>query len=284
MIMKALVGALTVSILLLAPVSGWTAVISCFDDGYLGANVIWQVNKVTPSPLPTFEQTGTSIGNTFLGTASTSGFRNDTAALTVNNLGAHNQIVLSFDLLLHGTWDGNKGSDWDTSGAGPDRWLLTSGASTLIDTTFSHVPWDYNNSGSHVTHFYQSYPGSYSTTPIPSNIRGEGRISGSENWVSPGSTIWESSGYHIVYTLNHTSDNVSFLFQGNLGGLSDEYWSLNNVTINPVPEPYEYGLIATACLLAYGIYDRRLFIQQSLTLLRVCRCSIGPSRNSKDRV
>jgi hypothetical protein len=55
--------------------------------------------------------------------------------LTLDRLPPHEQVTVSFDLLILKSWDGS------SPGYGPDRWRLSvAGGRTLLDTTFSNNP------------------------------------------------------------------------------------------------------------------------------------------------
>ncbi|MCY2994918.1 MAG: dockerin type I domain-containing protein, partial [Planctomycetota bacterium] len=80
----------------------------------------WSTDRVTTSPNGTQQ---------FLGL-----FDNETVTLTLPNLPAHDELLVSFDLIIAGSWNG------DNPQQGPDRWqLAVRGGQTLLDTTFSNT-------------------------------------------------------------------------------------------------------------------------------------------------
>ena len=93
-----------------------------FDGRTVGGE--WSSNLVTNAPLG---------DRRFLGP-----FANQTVSLSLNSLPAHEQLTVSFDLLILGSWDGNHPV------LGPDQWLLSvDGAPPLFRSTFSNAQDDF---------------------------------------------------------------------------------------------------------------------------------------------
>jgi len=97
----------------------------------------------TTATASTVSNSGATRLTTFLGR-----FSNTTATLAFTNLASHKYILVSFDLFVIQSWDGD-----DTyPGVGPDKWKLSvSSGPTLLDATFSNVSYvtqNYPNPGS----------------------------------------------------------------------------------------------------------------------------------------
>ena len=74
-------------------------------------------------------------------------FNNQSFSLNLNNLKNHNYLVISFDLYIHGTWDGN--FNGFESNDQPDKWIMevnpyfgsiTDPNYARFETTFSNSP------------------------------------------------------------------------------------------------------------------------------------------------
>ncbi len=154
-------------------------------------------------------------GRKFLGQ-----FGNDTVRFSLNNLPAHEQAVISFDLFVIQSWDGNYG-------AGPDIWDLTApDAPNLLHTTFS-------NAGG----LNQSYPDLY---PGGNNPPRTGATESNTLGYSP----WGDTVYPLSYTFPHTEAGLGLDFSAaGLQGLSDESWGLDNVSVGIITG--EPSLIST---------------------------------------
>ncbi|MEC7876770.1 MAG: hypothetical protein VYE05_02135, partial [Bacteroidota bacterium] len=95
-------------------------------------------------------------------------FNNDGFNLNLNDIGEHDYITISFDLYIHGSWDGNTNGFLENDKA--DKWniefnygvdFLNDSSTDFFSTTFSNSPCfsDYC--------LKQSYPESYPYENIP---------------------------------------------------------------------------------------------------------------------
>lgn len=149
------------------------------------------------------------------------------AVLTLNNLGAHSTLTLSFDLVLWDSIDGN-------AGGFPygDLFQLRADNVTMIEQLFGN----YGTNGS-------EGPGS---TLV-------------QNDANRGYGGWVDSARRVQLTFAHSADTVRFEFRyPNSQGSSDESFGLDNlqVSITPVPEPGSWALLLGGLGLV-GLASRR---------------------------
>ena len=163
----------------------------------------------------------TPSGRGFLGQ-----FLNQTVSLSLDDLPAHSEIVISFDLYLIESWDGNATYPVPGQGnvpAGPDVWdLSVEGGPNLIHTTFANV---IDQSGATDQAYPDEFPGGHHpsrTGATESNTLGYGAY---------GDTV-----YSLRFEFPDVSDAVKFLFSAS--GLQtlpgDENWGLDNVQVQTV--------------------------------------------------
>ena len=149
-------------------------------------------------------------------------FGNQIVTLLVNNLPMHTNLVVSFDLLIIDTWDGNTGPDvWEVRVAGAQD--------PILSTTFG---------SDRANGTRQAYPDGY-----PGG-KHRPRIGGVE---FGGMGFGRSTVYAVSLELPHSESSVALAFSAsNLQSLGDESWGLDNVkvgcgsaprvTLNPVSE------------------------------------------------
>ena len=154
----------------------------------------WSHQNVATSP---------SGGRRFLGQLG-----NDTVTLTLDALPAHSSVVVTFDLYILATWDGN------STTFGPDYWRLSvGGGPTLLETTFT-------NQGAH-----QAYPDWVGEGDWP------GRT-GAAEIVSLGYASQPDSVYRITRSFSHSAESLALVFEAwHLQGIGDESWGLDNVKV-----------------------------------------------------
>lgn len=182
----------------------------------------------------------TPSGRTFLGQ-----FVNDTqlslslgagSPVYSGGIPAHDTLTISFDLFIIHSWDGLSDP--------PDLWTLSvEGGPTLLHTTFSNPL--------HSVDTPQSYPDEYGACVHPAQT-GASEIDTLGYPVNFGDSV-----YHLIYSLPHTGDSVTFRFVANgfTGsplpyGIDDESWGLDNVTVMAIPEPATLSLLALGGVLA----------------------------------
>jgi hypothetical protein len=194
------------------------------NDFETGAGSEWSQSRLTTSP----------SGEDFLGE-----YGNEQTCLSLQNLPAHYRMVISYDLYIIRSWDGNQ-VNWPVkygflhpsatdSIVGPDIWSMQVDATSGITTTFSN--WD--NLG-----FRQTYPGTYP---------------GGDYLARTGADEINTLGYYYFYVpqdttyqmgfdFSHTGSSLALCFSASqLQSISDESWGIDNMLIgvwtnmNPAP-------------------------------------------------
>lgn len=171
------------------------------------------VTEVTPSG-----------GRRFLGRF---GANSSAVLLTLDPLGPHTELNLSFDLFIIGTWDGNV-----SSANGPDIFTLRvltgpgqpqAEPVRLVNTTFL-------NQGSFPGES-QAYPGSY---PSSSNPARTGAVEADALGYKSNGPVCDSV-YHISARFAHSAPSMLVEFSATLPdlsmGVANESWGLDNVRV-----------------------------------------------------
>lgn len=159
-------------------------------------------------------------------------FGNQTVCLSLSDLPQHNRVLVTFDLFILRSWDGNVISTtsvmdaaaypeyWTSGIIGPDRWQLHADGIQLIDTTFSN--WMLPG----VT---QAYPGSYPTGFYPPR---HGASESSSLGYNFRTVTNQDAVYRISRVIEHKDANLLLEFTGlGLQNIDDESWGLDNVKI-----------------------------------------------------
>ena len=175
----------------------------------------------------------TPVGSrTFLGE-----FGNDTVSLDLTGLPGHDTILVSFDLYIIRTWDGNG----DGGTPGPDRWMMDlDGQTQLVDTTFAVGPNDsvQRQQFSGMSTLISGFPVAPRTGAIENDTLGY-TFNGMQR----------DSVYDIHFAVQHTANNATLNFSAEgLQRLSDESWGIDNVVIQAVPAPGAMALLGLAGL------------------------------------
>lgn len=151
-------------------------------------------------------------------------FNNQTVNLSLSGLTVGNTYDIAFDLFIGKSWDGN------STVYGPDSWSLTTGSTTLINTTFNNMfPADglLNN---------------YTQNFSDGNLIGLGTFS-----AFTGADVAQTSGFYldryaiykfgsgignptVSFTATSTNETISFAGHG-LQDTSDEFWAIDNVSV-----------------------------------------------------
>lgn len=162
-------------------------------------------------------------------------FSNDTVCLSLDNLPAHTQVTVSFDLFIIGSWDGSgpgTTTQADQIAAlggerihGPDQWYFTADGQEILRTTFSNWP-QYG--------FRQAYPGPYPEGDYPAQTGAVEITTLGYEYVGRDKINYGpmDSVYRISRTFDHTGSDLLLTFAGEgLQGLDDESWGLDNVRV-----------------------------------------------------
>lgn len=184
-----------------------------FTNGLYANN--FEVAQPGPAGIENYKHSITPNKQQFMGE-----YGNETASLNIGCLPDHTYLLISFDLYLIRSWDGN------TTPVGPDHWKmeLRGQDRPLIDSTFSNYSWQ-----------KQSFPGTYPVNDYPAFSRAK------ETFVlgyrfGP---YLRDSVYTITMYVKHTGEMATFDFTGYaLQSLDDESWGIDNLTVTPYSQVY----------------------------------------------
>jgi len=177
-------------------------------------------------------------------------YNNDGFTLHLNDLGAHDYVYISFDLYIHGSWDGNfNGFNLKDHGFEdkPDLWgmELRPEMDNYQNTDFQRFETSFSNSDCWPNYcLRQSYP---NTFPFENNPKsGSDKVDLTENCIEDGWNNQKTTLYKIEKGFDHQGEAliVRFydkLFQPNAinsKGESiekcDESWSMDNIKIRVI--------------------------------------------------
>ncbi len=175
------------------------------------------LSNITNGTLSTF------YGSQVLGNFNKGGFE-----LKLDDLPEHEYVEVSFDLLIHDSWDGN-----NTGVDGPDFWKMTVDGQHYLTTTFVNRP-----CGGYDC-YSQSYPNEYPfnnyarTTADPGELKGACVL---------GNEPQGSARYRFKRLIKHTAETFSMACHDELKQLNaapdfqgcDESWSVDNMVIKVV--------------------------------------------------
>lgn len=183
----------------------------------------------------------------------------DCATLTLNGLTAGTTYTVAFDLFIGRSWDG------DNTSFGPDRWSLTTDASSspLVDTSFNnHIPSD----GLGGFNYTQSYSDtSFVGISSNSSFTGADVLRGAIEEPN----FEDRFNRYGIYYFGHGAGNpvLTFVATGStntltfcsfaLQGVSDEFWAIDNVSVSSVPEPASMAVLGLGFAGAIGYRLRR---------------------------
>ena len=181
---------------------------------------------------------------TFNNTTVLGDFNNDGFTLHLENTGDHDYVFISFDLYIHGTWDGN--SNRFTENDKPDKWImeLDPDVDLIKDTSRARFVTTFSNSPCFSNYcLKQSYPESY---PFENNPK-----TGNSKFDLP--KICEDSKfggkstlYKIEKGFRHSGNAVVIRFydelyqpnaidkDGIVQSKCDESWSLDNLKVRVI--------------------------------------------------
>ena len=162
-------------------------------------------------------------------------FGAESVTLTLSDLPPHSTLLLTFDLFIIGSWDGN----YVGSGAGPDIWQVWADEGAAFTTTFN-------------THTfaaqYQAYPDIYPGGQHPSNT-GATEVN-TLGYSCIGSCT--NAVYHFELALGHANGTLTLGFgAANLEALSNESWGLDNLQLSLEGSPCDFNRDAYVDLFDY---------------------------------
>jgi hypothetical protein len=188
----------------------------------------------------------------------------ETVTLALTGLTTGQQYTVAFDLFIGASWDGS------AFGYGPDLWALkvqsgTAAAQTLLNATFAN--------GQQGINFGADSRQSYSdAAPLGGTALSFNRFTGADAYFSLNANGNYASDYSIyrfgrgagnpvpAFTASASTASVTFQRVGTGSGDSaDEYWALDNITVNDIaaiPEANSYAMML-ACLGLLAVVSRR---------------------------
>ena len=171
-------------------------------------------------------------------------FNNDGFTLHLENTGDHDYVFISFDLYIHGTWDGNlngfpendKADKWIIE-LDPDMDLIKDTSNDRFVTTFSNSPCFSNYC------LRQSYPENY---PFQNNPKTGNNLVGLPKICSDSPFGGETTLYKIEKGFKHSGNAVIIKFYdelyqpnaidefGIVQSKCDESWSIDNIKVRVI--------------------------------------------------
>ena len=180
-----------------------------YDEGFEGGGALAEWSPATTDTAP-------ATGDRFLGQ-----FTNDTAQLTLADLPAHTEVVVSFDLYVLKTMDGNGEISSEEPDLGPDFWSLTADGSTLLRTTFSGYC-GLQSYPQNVLAVYGGCAGASATNTLGFQAYGDPDLA-------------FDAVYPLSFRVPHSGETLTLRFQGSdMQPVEDESWGLDNVRVSIV--------------------------------------------------
>jgi hypothetical protein len=150
--------------------------------------------------------------------------------VVLDNLSKHNQVLVSFDLYIHDSWDGNA----DGVG-GPDQWSLSIDPGVADEFITNQFVTTFSNTGCDpIRCLHQAYPAKFPFNHFPKTDATNRNLPGI---CSLADDPQGTTHYQIEKSFYHTGKNIVIRFSDNLiqsNALSpkcDESWSLDNLKI-----------------------------------------------------
>jgi len=165
------------------------------EDFEQGAQPGWSIPVSTVAP---------AEGRRFLGE-----FHQESVQLDLTDLPAHDQLTISFDLIIRGFWKGN---------TDPDDWSFAVDGFPALRTTFSSFT-------------TQSYPGNYFQASNPAGTGSRERNTLGHELVYSNVSMLEDSRYRITVTTPHFTSQATLVFGSTLSTYYEAGWSLDNLVV-----------------------------------------------------
>ncbi len=151
-------------------------------------------------------------------------YHNEEVAINIDNLPSHNYLKITFEILIHDSWDGNP----DDGISGPDYWYMGYDDTEIFRTTFSNSPCESTYC------LYQSYPHPFFRQNRPK----EGAIQTN----LPGLCVFGAfnnytTRYKISKLFEHNNRYIRIYSGGDLkqtnaiDPVCDESWSISGVEV-----------------------------------------------------
>jgi hypothetical protein len=169
-------------------------------------------------------------------------FNNDNFSLNLKNIGNHDYIIVSFDLYVHGSWDGN--ANGFENNDKPDLWTIELKPEMDLYSDYNKYSTTFSNSPCFSNYcLRQSYPQSYpfdNTPTLGSDKRNlptvcESSFFGGETTLYRIEKTFKSSGNAIVISFYDELYQPNAIDKdGNTQQKCDESWSIDNIKIRAI--------------------------------------------------
>ena len=185
--------------------------------------------------------------STFNNTTVLGDFNNDGFTLHIENTGDHDYVFISFDLYVHGTWDGNFNGFPENDK--PDKWImeLDPNMELIKDTSIDRFVTTFSNSPCFSNYcLRQSYPESY---PFENNPKTGSFLDNLPELKSCKASVYggDTTLYKIEKTFKHSGNAIVIRFYdelyqpnainwdtGEVESKCDESWSLDNLKVRVI--------------------------------------------------
>ena len=164
-------------------------------------------------------------GRNFLGE-----FGSETVTLTLNDLPAHTDVIILFDLFILKSWDG-QGPEHNPSG--PDIWSIA------VDNTYLTFMTTFSNHSS-INHFEkpQKYPNQWPDGSDVPAFTGASEINTLGYYHPDSDTLAMDAVYAMSFAFEHTDESLAVHFSGTLTNqIWNESWGLDHMSAQVVPAP-----------------------------------------------
>lgn len=151
-------------------------------------------------------------------------YHSEEVAVNLDNLPPHNYLKLTFEVLIHDSWDGNP----DDGISGPDYWYMGYDQTELYRTTYSNSPCESTYC------LYQSYPDTYfrqnrpKTGAVQTNLPGLCFFGAFNNY---------TTRYKVSKLFEHNNNYIKIYTGGELkqtnspDPVCDESWSIAGIEV-----------------------------------------------------
>ncbi|MDP1835614.1 MAG: Ig-like domain-containing protein, partial [Chlamydiales bacterium] len=206
-----------------APVGGTLVYSQDFSAASSASSLTYTANPFTnsiqfnPTPQVIFGQAPGDTNARFLGLMG-----NQSATWTVNGLGSHDLLLVSYDLITVGSWDGigiTSNANSQVGTFGPDAHYFYMNGVPVLDTTIS--------SSTYFQAFPDNFPASFAARTGAFAV---GTL-GYNNTGTPEVT------YRITYLIEHTGASATFSAQSDLTSTTpnspatEESWGMDNISV-----------------------------------------------------
>lgn len=152
-------------------------------------------------------------------------YHNEEVAVNLSELPSHNLLRITFEILIHDSWDGNTSDGV----SGPDQWFFGVDNEEIFRTTFSNTPCESTYC------LYQSFPDTFAKTNRPKTGAIQTNMPGLCLF---GTTPNYTTRYSFSKIIEHSSSiariymNSDLVASNSPDPFCDESWSLAGITVD----------------------------------------------------